>query len=440
MLDTVFSKKFKNAEFAVLKHNTIVESGYDLSPVPNNIMNIAITKARESNDPSLWNGEVVISAEEYSKIHAVSLSDAYRVLKKAVFELRKLELACDAYYDFSKQEVIPDLPPTIADAKFFSDTVLPSRPKHGKYTKMKLLIRLTQKVGYSDTGAFIYLKFTDDILHLIRNATKTDLEDYTKYNYAKTIDLNTTPAKRLYELAVKWKKIGNCRKSVDDWRILFGVFDKYPNVAEFKRWVLVPAIKQINEQGEFELVLEQEKLGRIITHFNILIKTKNVDETVVDASNTDTDEHNLTETESQIIKATADIYIIKNNIIDEKHKQNIYKKAISERWGLADYDKQQAELKAQSDKVIKQIEAEKQAEIEQKQEAEKQKLDNEQFIMLFESHSPQERMDILNEVKKLLSGIPVISTQFEKERADFTAHKNMMFRKHFKQVMGILDS
>lgn len=439
-MDTVFSKKFKNAEFAVLKHNTIVESGYDLSPVPNNIMNIAITKARESNDPSLWNGEVVISAEEYSKIHAVSLSDAYRVLKKAVFELRKLELACDAYYDFSKQEVIPDLPPTIADAKFFSDTVLPSRPKHGKYTKMKLLIRLTQKVGYSDTGAFIYLKFTDDILHLIRNATKTDLEDYTKYNYAKTIDLNTTPAKRLYELAVKWKKIGNCRKSVDDWRILFGVFDKYPNVAEFKRWVLVPAIKQINEQGEFELVLEQEKLGRIITHFNILIKTKNVDETVVDASNTDTDEHNLTETESQIIKATADIYIIKNNIIDEKHKQNIYKKAISERWGLADYDKQQAELKAQSDKVIKQIEAEKQAEIEQKQEAEKQKLDNEQFIMLFESHSPQERMDILNEVKKLLSGIPVISTQFEKERADFTAHKNMMFRKHFKQVMGILDS
>lgn len=439
-MDTVFSKKFKNAEFAVLKHNTIVESGYNLSPVPNNIMNIAITKARESNDPSLWNGEVVISAEEYSKIHAVSLSDAYRVLKKAVFELRKLELACDAYYDFSKQEVIPDLPPTIADAKFFSDTVLPSRPKHGKYTKMKLLIRLTQKVGYSDTGAFIYLKFTDDILHLIRNATKTDLEDYTKYNYAKTIDLNTTPAKRLYELAVKWKKIGNCRKSVDDWRILFGVFDKYPNVAEFKRWVLVPAIKQINEQGEFELVLEQEKLGRIITHFNILIKTKNVDETVVDASNTDTDEHNLTETESQIIKATADIYIIKNNIIDEKHKQNIYKKAISERWGLADYDKQQAELKAQSDKVIKQIEAEKQAEIEQKQEAEKQKLDNEQFIMLFESHSPQERMDILNEVKKLLSGIPVISTQFEKERADFTAHKNMMFRKHFKQVMGILDS
>lgn len=34
----------------------------------------------------------------------------------------------------------------------------------------------------------------------------------------------------------------------------------------------MPSIKQINEQGEFTLTLEQEKVGRIITHFVISIK------------------------------------------------------------------------------------------------------------------------------------------------------------------------
>ena len=46
---------------------------------------------------------------------------------------------------------------------------------------------------------------------------------------------------------------------IDEWKELFGVGDKYDKVYEFKRWVLEPAIEQINEQGEFELTLEQQK-------------------------------------------------------------------------------------------------------------------------------------------------------------------------------------
>ena len=61
---------------------------------------------------------------------------------------------------------------------------------------------------------------------------------------------------------------------IDEWKELFGVSGKYPNVAEFKRRILEPAIEQINEQGEFELTLEQQKVGRIITHFSIKIKNK----------------------------------------------------------------------------------------------------------------------------------------------------------------------
>ncbi|MBR7551394.1 replication initiation protein, partial [Mycobacterium tuberculosis] len=67
---------------------------------------------------------------------------------------------------------------------------------------------------------------------------------------------------------------GNCKKSVDDWRHFFGLDDKYEKIAEFKRWVLIPAIKQINAQGEFELSIEQQKLGKVITHLILKIKDK----------------------------------------------------------------------------------------------------------------------------------------------------------------------
>ena len=365
-MEKFFDKKLETAEFPIVKHNTLVESSYDLSPVPNNIMTIAMTKARQSNvSCELWNGEVIISAQEYAKIHKVSLDDAYKVLKRAVLELEETKIICDAYYDFSNGEVVPEIPPNLTDISFFSESILASKPKHGKFSKMKLHIRLVQKIGYSDTGSFIYLKFSDDILHLIKNATNPDALDYTQYDYANTIELNTTPAKRLYELVCKWRKVGNCRKQVDEWKILFGVFAKYPNVAEFKRRVLQPAMNQVNEQGEFKLTLEQDKLGRSITHFNIIIEEKMVVENPIKtteffakASNVNLFE-SLSETERQTVKAIADKYIAKNQIDDETHKRNIYKKAINERWGLLELDNQNHEYQRQSEEVKKKLEADR---------------------------------------------------------------------------------
>ena len=57
----------------------------------------------------------------------------------------------------------------------------------------------------------------------------------------------------------------------------FGVLDRYEKVFEFKRWVLLPAIESVNSQGEFTLTLKQQKIGRVITHFQILIKKNTIE-------------------------------------------------------------------------------------------------------------------------------------------------------------------
>lgn len=59
---------------------------------------------------------------------------------------------------------------------------------------------------------------------------------------------------------------------IDEWKEFFGVADKYPKVFEFKRWVILPAIAEVNAQGDFRISLEQLKVGRTITHFQIIIK------------------------------------------------------------------------------------------------------------------------------------------------------------------------
>lgn len=439
------NKDLQHADFSIIKHNTLIESSYDLSPVPNNIMTIAMTKARQSNVSSeLWSGEVVISAQEYAHIHKVSLDDAYKVLKRAVLELEETKIICDAYYDFSNGGVIPEILPDLTDINFFSDSVLASKPKHGKFSKMKLHIRLVQKVGYSDAGSFIYLKFSDDILHLIKSATNPDALDYTQYDYANTIELNTTPAKRLYELVCKWRKVGHCRKQVDEWKILFGVFAKYPNVAEFKRRVLQPAINQVNEQGEFKLTLEQEKLGRSITHFTIIIEekltAKSTDpatEFFAKASNVNLFE-SLSESERQTVKAVADTYISKNQIVNETHKRNIYKKAVSERWGLADLDQQQREYRRQAEEVRKKLEADRLTDIAKQKQILQEKQESEQFIHLFESLEASFQTQILNEVRRLIATeIPVFLKIFDKENDKNLAHTDIKFRSYFKKVMGI---
>ncbi|MBR7512799.1 hypothetical protein KC219_21830, partial [Mycobacterium tuberculosis] len=83
-------------------------------------MTLAITKARDSDLPTkFWNGEVIISADEYAKIHNIDIRTAYKDLKRAVLELEKVTLRCDAFYDLNRTASM--LPEQLADVAMNSD-------------------------------------------------------------------------------------------------------------------------------------------------------------------------------------------------------------------------------------------------------------------------------------------------------------------------------
>jgi plasmid replication initiation protein len=247
-------------EIVISKSNALIEGAYELSPSEHDLLTLAINKLHSQRTGGK---QVFITAKEFATANGINENYAYEVLKDTAQRLYDRKLSCTLYQDELKE---------ISGEEDIYSVV---RPK-GNNKPIKLNFRWLQAVAYQEKSGFIHLMFSDPMAYLIG---KTG-EAYTKYDYAKTIDLNGFHTKRLYELVNKWKgaKPTNGNKypqiimALEEWKEFFGCADKYEKTAEFKRWVLLPSIKQINEQKDFTLTLEQEKVGRIITHFVISIK------------------------------------------------------------------------------------------------------------------------------------------------------------------------
>ena len=248
-------------DISISKSNTLIEAGFDLTLAEHDLMTLAINKLHKQ---ATGNHEVFITAQEFAVANKISESHAYQQLKATADKLMERHLKFPLYIDLDKKQ----------NKEPNAVCVVP--PKHGRYETVPTKHNWLQSVGYMESNGFIYLLFTDPIRFLI---DKTG-DAYTTYNFTNTIEMTTFGGKRLYEMVCKWKDLGKTKLMyIDEWKEFFGVVDKYPRTAEFKRWVLLPAIAEVNAQGDFRISLKQEKVGRSITHFQILIKKLKTEKT-----------------------------------------------------------------------------------------------------------------------------------------------------------------
>ena len=71
---------------------------------------------------------------------------------------------------------------------------------------------------------------------------------------------------------VQYKKFGERFFDLDRLRELLEMKNKYPNVKDFRRYVLDLSIKEINQHTDLQLTLEPQRTGRSITGFKFLIQ------------------------------------------------------------------------------------------------------------------------------------------------------------------------
>lgn len=96
---------------------------------------------------------------------------------------------------------------------------------------------------------------------------------YTPVNVQIWLSLNNSYAQRFYDLLRLWSGTKDTiNYKLDEIKELLMLEDKYSKYNDFKRRVILPAIKELNETGYFEIDIKENKVGRKVDSIDFYIK------------------------------------------------------------------------------------------------------------------------------------------------------------------------
>ena len=195
---------------------------------------------------------------------------------------------------------------------------------------------------------------------------------FTQFLLSDVAEFNSIYSYRIYQLFMQYlnKVTGKGWVQIDfyDLRFMLMLLDKYPLTADFKKRVIDPAIKEINEKSPLKAKYELLKKGRKYTavKFTFEIKEKNKKQKDFKTDVFD----DLTEQEQDII-AQKQEYARQKGITDPLHVQNLINQALkqhqdaiqaeqeakqrkkAERQAQKEHEKQQLELaRKQYEKIL----------------------------------------------------------------------------------------
>lgn len=102
--------------------------------------------------------------------------------------------------------------------------------------------------------------------------------NFTAYDLRNIVRLGVYPV-RVYELLKQYEKIGKRKLEVEEMKKMFEVSEKYKAFGDFFRWVVKPAIKEINKHTDLTVTdVEKIKEGRKVTALRFYFKGKKEDE------------------------------------------------------------------------------------------------------------------------------------------------------------------
>ncbi len=209
-------------KLTVAKSNILTEASYRISLQEQRLV-IACLNAIDSrtNIPK----QITVTASEYSDLFGLSVKNAHRELYKAARQL-------------------------------YARSIIVNDPKQEEE------FRWIQKKVLKNTGeGKVTMTFTDEILRYISQLKG----HFTSYKIHHVSSLKSIYSMRLYELLIRFQETGERIIRVEDFRKQFGLEDKYLQFKDLKKWVINPAIKELNSDKSNLLVeLDTIKKGRRI--------------------------------------------------------------------------------------------------------------------------------------------------------------------------------
>lgn len=214
----------------ISKHNHLVEASYRLTVTGQRVFLLVLAKI---NPLEALKSRYEVTAEEYARIYKISSKIAYRDLKEGLDEL----------YD--------------ADIKL-NDLSL----------KILTRRRIVDEAKYHYGEGKISISFPKKLRPFLSQLKN----EYTQYRIGQVAGLKSSYSIRLFELLIQFKKTGERIITVKKLRDWFRIEKKYKRYADINKWVIKPAIEELNSKTSIEVNYKPIKKGRKIVMLSFNFK------------------------------------------------------------------------------------------------------------------------------------------------------------------------
>ena len=147
-----------------------------------------------------------------------------------------------------------------AAERLYGRSVIVHRPDTANPNKNFTMTRWVGTVQFEGSRGEVSLYFAPGILPFISHLRR----EFGQYQLIHVARMTSIYAIRLYELLIQWRSVGAREVPVEWLRERFDLKNKYANIRDLKRFVIEPAIEQINAHSDLWVKWEQHKRGRVV--------------------------------------------------------------------------------------------------------------------------------------------------------------------------------
>ena len=216
----------------VVKSNALVNAMFDLGLQANRFLAFTISRLDHSAEPKPGHPvDLEIDVPGFAEAFDIDLKNAYR----------EVEILADQL----QRKIIQ-----------FENTP-------GERIKVGIITR--QK--YCEGEGRAWIRFDEDLVPHLLGLKK----QFTKYRIRDVYQFQRAATWRVYELLQQFKDVGKREFELEEFKRKVGVLGQYPRVTDLQRWILLPAIDEINKTSDIKVELEKIKRGRTIVGLRFFI-------------------------------------------------------------------------------------------------------------------------------------------------------------------------
>ncbi len=228
----------KKSQLTIYKSNQLIEAAYRLSLNEQRLILACIAQINSKSALSI-SDKFELSAQNFAKLFSISEDRSYSELKSIAKTL-------------------------------YQRSVTIINPDHNRPKLKTIETRWISSIGYIPEEGKVILCFAQDMLPYLSELKGA----FTRYELKYIGNMTSVYSIRLYELLMQWQNTGKREVEIAWLKQQFKIEDKYRSIKDLKKYVLEPAIKEINQYSNYSVEWTQRKTGRRVTHFIFIFSKK----------------------------------------------------------------------------------------------------------------------------------------------------------------------